>query len=138
MNVLGIDFGAKQVGLAIWISGVDTISPVKTVKNTKAIVNEIINVIKAYDVHKIVIGWPQLKELQEAIKRFITKLVTSLNDYKIEVVYIIEDYSTRDVVVDARAYGKSWSQIKKMKQIGIIDSLSAVNILERAKSLGKI
>lgn len=134
MNVLGIDFGTKQIGLAIWMHSLDSITPLTTIKNTKHAVSQLFEIIKAYDVHILVVGWPNLEDLQQKIKDFIDQLRQITKDkYELKIFYVPESYSTYNVVVDARMSGKTWKGVKKLKRTGIIDSLSAVNILERAK-----
>ena len=54
MNILGVDFGQKRIGLAWVQEGLDVILPFGVVKDRK----ELVQLIKAERIGKVVIGLP--------------------------------------------------------------------------------
>lgn len=54
MNVLGIDYGLKRIGLAISVDGI--ISPLEVILNNEITFTKIQEIIKDYQVKKIYVG----------------------------------------------------------------------------------
>ena len=59
-RLLGIDPGSKTLGIAVSDSNLIVASPILTIKRKKigSDVNELIMILKEYDITGIVIGWP--------------------------------------------------------------------------------
>ena len=59
-RLLGIDPGSKTLGIAVSDSNLIVASPILTIKRKKirSDVNELIIILKEYDITGIVIGWP--------------------------------------------------------------------------------
>ena len=118
MNLLGIDFGLKNIGLALSIKGV--ISPLKTVENNKKTFEKIQEICTEYKIEKIIMGISTGKMAQKTLN-FAQKLKKML---ELPLETVDETLSTRE----------SWSQFKSKslkKWKAEKDALSAAYILER-------
>ena len=61
MRVLGIDYGDKRIGIAISDPYMNIASPIKTItyKGDEKTIDEIMEIIKEYEIEKIVLGMPK-------------------------------------------------------------------------------
>lgn len=78
MNLLGIDFGTKNIGLAI-NNGTEIAFPFKSVKNDEAAIEEIKDVCDEENIDTIIIGRPTKMNRAEGvlageIKEFVSKI----------------------------------------------------------------
>ncbi|MBD3244367.1 MAG: Holliday junction resolvase RuvX [Candidatus Moranbacteria bacterium] len=79
-NILAIDHGNKNIGLAISVKG-DLPLGFKTLQNSKSAMQEISNITKENNINLIIIGYPNFKFGDSQIKKvddFIVKLKESL------------------------------------------------------------
>ena len=79
MRYLGIDYGAKRIGLALSDEEKHLAFPYRTIHNTKTLFNEITAVIKQEGVERIVVGLPVPfsggeSEQTRKVKKFMEKL----------------------------------------------------------------
>ncbi len=111
---LGIDYGEKNIGLAIMVNTV--ISPLPTIKNNKLLFPALRTIISDYKIEKIILGLPLGLELPEKINIFANRLETML---KLPVSKISEVGTTSELP-------KLKNKAQKNK-----DSYSACLILER-------
>ena len=120
MNILGIDYGLKRIGLAISVSGV--IAPLEVIKNDTKTLIQIKKVIKDYRVEKIYIG---ISEGQVAKKTldFVKHLKTVI---KLPIETVEEAVST----IEASAIYLT-NKNKKSNYKKSIDSVAAAVILRR-------
>ncbi|PIR03161.1 MAG: Holliday junction resolvase RuvX [Candidatus Magasanikbacteria bacterium CG11_big_fil_rev_8_21_14_0_20_43_7] len=58
MNILGIDYGQKRIGLAWVQEGLDVVLPFGTVNNELGIMNKLTELIQTEQIDRIVIGLP--------------------------------------------------------------------------------
>lgn len=67
MNILGIDFGQKRIGLAWMQEGLDVVLPFGVVQNSpeQVVPTELVELIKTERIQKIVIGVPLGMEGEE-------------------------------------------------------------------------
>jgi len=84
LKLLCIDYGAKNVGLAIADSETKMASPFKILKNSKDLLANISNICKEEEIDKIVIGVPlglkgNKSEQYERVIIFIKKLKDKLD-----------------------------------------------------------
>jgi len=94
--ILGIDYGTKRIGLALGDKNLNIYKPFKIIPNDKNLIKELKNILKAYHVHLIVLGYPLTpsgKEGQRAkkVKKFYELLKKELN---IDIVLQDERYTT--------------------------------------------
>lgn len=122
MNLLGIDYGTKRIGLAISIN--EIISPIETVKNDKNIFNKINEIIGQYKIEKIFVGVSEGK-IADQTKKFISRLSSVL---QLEIETIEESVST----IEADQIFKE-NKKKNKNYKNQIDSIAAAVILRRAQ-----
>lgn len=58
MNYLGIDYGEKRIGLAKGDSRLKIATPLKTITNSPAALNELADIVKTEVIEKIIVGVP--------------------------------------------------------------------------------
>ena len=131
MRILGIDYGNSRVGLAITdplgftAQGLETISHNG---NDKIILRRLDEIMEQYEIDTIVVGMPfnmdGTKTIRaEVTEKFLHKLKCKYNKIKIE---------TMDERLTTVAAHKTMNflDINKHKKRGIVDTISAVYILE--------
>ena len=131
MRTLGIDYGDARTGLAITdalgitAQGLETVT---TNGNDKVLLEKLDDVFSKYEIDTIVIGMPlnmngTKTERVEKTKSFIHKLKCKYNKMKIETV------DERLTTVQAHRTMNELG-IKSKNKKGIVDTISAVYILE--------
>ena len=132
MRVLGIDYGDSRVGLAITDSLKITAQGLETVDykgNDKMLLKRLDEIFEMYEVDTIVVGMPYNMNGSssfrvEVTEKFIHKLKCKYNKMKIEIIderlTSVEAHRTMNML-----------GINKRKKKGIVDTLSAVYILEK-------
>ena len=131
MRVLGIDYGDARVGLAISDPLGITAQGLETIhhkENDKIVLKRLEEIITEYNVEKIVIGMPYnmngtSSDRVEITKEFIHKLNCKFP--KIEIIEIDERLTTV-----AAHKTMNFLDVNKNKKRGIVDTISAVYILE--------
>ena len=131
MRILGIDYGDSRVGVAITDPLLITAQGLETISyngNDKILLKRIEEIVKEYGVTTIVVGMPlnmngTKAERVEVTKMFIHKLKSRLG--KIEIVTVDERLTT----VEAHKT-MNFLDINKKKKRGLVDTISAVYILE--------
>ena len=131
MRILGIDYGDSRVGIAITdalgltAQGLETISHKG---NDKVVLRRLDEIFSEYEVDTIVIGMPYNMDgtktfRAEITEKFIHKLKCKYNKMKIE---------TMDERLTTVAAHKTMNflDVNKTKKRGIVDTISAVYILE--------
>lgn len=58
MNILGIDFGTKHIGLAWVQEGLDVVLPFGRIQNSKLIIQNLQDLIQKENIGKVVVGLP--------------------------------------------------------------------------------
>jgi len=120
-NCLAIDYGTKNIGLAISTLGV--ISPLLVLENNPDIYKNIISVIYEYQISKVYVGMSKGKFALKT-KHFVDKLSTMI---KCSIETVEETVSTIEAT---QIYLNNNGKKKNYKQK--IDAISAAVILERA------
>ena len=131
MRILAIDYGDRRVGTAITDELGITAQGLETIEHTgndKAVLLRLDEIMKEYDISTIVVGLPlrldgSSSERVEKTKKFIHKLKCKYNKIKIETV------DERLTTVQAHKTMNDL-QIKSKEKKNIVDTLSAVYILE--------
>lgn len=129
-RILGIDYGDSRTGIAIsdlmgWTAqGVETIS---YKGNFKMLLSRIEELIKEYDVKKIVIGYPRnlngtIGPRAEKTNAFIEILI---DKFGLPVIKWDEWLSTVSAHRDMNDMG-----VKNRKKRGLVDTIAAVHILQ--------
>ena len=129
-RILGIDYGDSRTGIAVsdlmgWTAqGLETI----TYKgNNEFLLNRIGEIIKEYDIKKIVIGYPRnlngtIGPRAEKTEAFIKILI---DKFGLNVIKWDEWLSTVSAHRDMNDMG-----IKNRKKKGLVDTIAAVHILQ--------
>lgn len=121
MVMLGLDIGEKRIGIAVSdeleIMGL----PLKVINNDEQAEGELNNLIKHYNIRKIVIGIPYtLKgEIGFQAKKIIDYADNILKKFPVEIIYADERFTSK---IPKKL-------LKKNNKTGKIDKLSACIIL---------
>lgn len=131
MRILGIDYGEVRVGIAITDELNITAQGLETIVcngNDKMLLAKLDNIMEQYDVDTIIVGMPfhmngDKSDRAEKTEKFIHKLKCKYNKMKIETV------DERLTTVQAHRTMNDLN-IKKDKKRNLVDTISAVYILE--------
>lgn len=112
MNVLAIDYGLSHVGIALAVDS-SLAEPLATLKkkNDEQMISELSRLIDNHHIDLVVMGLPKGK-LVEVIKVFAMRLKEVC---KISVVFIDEDFTSKQAQFHARQAGKKRSKIKHIE-----------------------
>lgn len=130
-RILGIDYGEARTGLAITDELGIIAQGLKTINSNgsdKVVLREIESVVNEYNIQKFVIGNPLNMDGSESERSkltdlFIHKLKSRFNG--IEIIKVDERLTT----VEAHKT-MNFLDVNKHKKRGIVDTISAVYILE--------
>ena len=78
MKLLGIDYGTKNVGIALSDEGMRMAFPNTVLKNNDSLLDEIEKIVDKHEVKEIVIGDPGDNEFAKSVNVFIIKLTERL------------------------------------------------------------
>ena len=131
MRILGIDYGEARVGVAITDELNITAQGLETIQRNgsdKVILKRLDEIFEEYEVGTIVVGMPlnmngTISERAEITNKFVHKLKCKYNKMKIETV------DERLTTVEAHRT-MNFLDVKKNKKKNIVDTISAVYILE--------
>lgn len=132
MRILGIDYGDSRVGIAITDPLEITAQGLETIHyqgNDKILLKRLEEIVREYGINTMVIGMPlnlkgEKTKRAEVTEQFIHKLKCKFNQMKIvtmdERLTTVEAHRTMNDL-----------QIKKKKKRNLVDTISAVYILEK-------
>ena len=131
MRKLGIDYGDARVGLAITDELNITVQGLETILRNgsdKVILKKLDKIFEKYEVDTIVVGMPfnmdgSISERAKITEEFVHKLKCKYNKIKIETI------DERLTTVEAHRT-MNFLDVKKNKKKNIVDTISAVYILE--------
>ncbi len=131
MRILGIDYGDSRVGIAVTDALGITAQGIETINyngNDKILLKRIDELLQIYPVDTIVVGMPLNMDGTKTIRaevteKFIHKLKCKYNKIKIETI------DERLTTVAAHKT-MNFLDVNKTKKRGIVDTISAVYILE--------
>lgn len=99
MNILGIDYGKKRIGLAWVQSGLDVVLPFGqiTMQDTHSTIRELADLISKENIDKVVVGLPlgmegEENENTERVRKFVGELEKQI---EIPVEFFDERFSSR-------------------------------------------
>ena len=124
MNILGIDYGLKRVGLALAIN--KTIVPLDTLDNNDLLYERIKKIIIQKKIKKIIVGNPILLSGKKGksskfVSYFIKRLKKEIPNVS---VAIFDERFTSKIATEKLSY------LKTVKQKGKVDQISALTILQ--------
>jgi len=131
MRILGIDYGEARVGIAVTDELNITAQGLETIQRNgtdKTILRRLDEILQNYEVDTIVVGMPlnmngTISQRAEITKQFIHKLKCKYNKIKIDSI------DERLTTVEAHKT-MNFLEINKNKKRNIVDTISAVYILE--------
>ncbi len=132
MRMLGIDYGEARVGIAITDELNITVQGLETIQRNgsdKVVLRRLDEIFEKYNnVDTIVVGMPlnlngTISERAKITEQFVHKLKCKYNKMKIETM------DERLTTVEAHRT-MNFLDVKKTKKRGIVDTISAVYILE--------
>ena len=131
MRIIGIDYGEARVGIAITDPLNITAQGLETIQRNgsdKVILRRLDEIFEKYEVETIVIGMPlnmngTMYRRAEVTEEFIHKLKCKYNKLKIDTI------DERLTTVEAHKT-MNFLEINKNKKKNIVDTISAVYILE--------
>ena len=131
MRILGIDYGDSRTGIAITDALNITVQGLETINNKgsdKVILKRLDEILEKYEVDTIVVGRPinmngTSSERTNITEKFIHKLKCKYNKMKIETV-------DERLTTIAAHKTMNFLEINKNKKKNIVDTISAVYILE--------
>ena len=131
MRMLGIDYGEARVGVAITDELNITVQGLETIQRNgsdKIVLRRLDEIFAHYEVDTIVVGMPlnmngTISERAKITEQFIHKRKCKYNKKKIETI------DERLTTVEAHKT-MNFLEVKKTKKRGIVDTISAVYILE--------
>ena len=131
MRKLGIDYGDSRVGLSITDELNITVQGLETILRNgsdKVILKKLDEIFEKYEVDTIVVGMPfnmdgSISERAKITEEFVHKLKCKYNKMKIETI------DERLTTVEAHRT-MNFLDVKKNKKKNIVDTISAVYILE--------
>lgn len=131
MRILGIDYGEARVGIAITDPLNITAQGLETIQRNgtdKTILKRLDEILQQYEVNTIVVGMPinmngTISERAKITQQFIHKLKCKYNKIKIDTI------DERLTTVEAHKT-MNFLEINKNKKKNIVDTISAVYILE--------
>ncbi len=128
-HALGIDRGSKYIGLAYTpIENADIVFPIGYVMNDEMTYYYIADLIQRYHIRKIVLGRPRKQQdIQEKITKFMQSLNYIIENQKIEIEMVEEDFTSV----------QSGEIVSDFKKNATTDTISAMLILERWKNWEK-
>ncbi|MBQ9659065.1 MAG: Holliday junction resolvase RuvX [Clostridia bacterium] len=131
MRMLGIDYGDSRTGIAITDSLNITVQGLETIHNSgsdRVILRRLDEILSEYEIDTFVVGMPlnmngTKSERAEKTEKFIHKLKCKYNKIKIQTI------DERLTTVAAHKT-MNFLDVKKNKKRNIVDTISAVYILE--------
>ena len=145
MNILGIDYGHKRIGLAYADSeiGVAVPIPAANEQTIEMRIAHIANDIKLRKIQKLVVGYPlnmdgSVSEKAKEVDEFIDKLKTM---FLLDIVRVDERLSSYQAESDMLAFSpkktKSLSARKKNRKTGEVDSRASAIFLQEYLDSGE-
>ena len=131
MRTLGIDYGDARVGVAITDELNITAQGLETIQRNgsdRIVLKRLDEILEKYEVGTIVVGKPlnmngTMSERAEITEKFVHKLKCKYNKIKIDMI------DERLTIVEAHRT-MNFLEINKNKKKNIVDTISAVYILE--------
>ncbi len=131
MRYLGIDLGSKTVGLAMSDATLTIASSYKTIffkdEDYSSTISEIIEIVKDYNITKIILGLPKNMNNTLGERALITTKYKELLEEKINIPIILFDERLTSVISNSILIEADISRKKRKKKV---DSIAAQIILQ--------
>jgi putative Holliday junction resolvase len=127
MRYLAIDYGTKQVGLAICDAGETVASPLAVVRNESRLIERIADVVRTQNVEAVVVGLPlNMDGSKGAQAKVVLKFASELEEY-LGIPIELQDERLTSFSAEHKLAPADLSRGKKRKRI---DAVAAAAILE--------
>lgn len=131
MRYLGIDLGSKTVGLAMSDATLTIASSYKSIffndEDYSSTISEIIEIVKDYNITKIILGLPKNMNNTLGERALITTKYKELLEEKINIPIILFDERLTSVISNSILIEADISRKKRKKKV---DSIAAQIILQ--------
>ena len=131
MRYLGIDLGSKTIGLAMSDATLTIASSYKTIffndEDYSSTISEIIEIVKDYNITKIILGLPKNMNNTLGERALITTKYKELLEEKINIPIILFDERLTSVISNSILIEADISRKKRKKKV---DSIAAQIILQ--------
>lgn len=108
IKYMGIDFGSKRIGLSVSDDTATVAFPYKTIQNSPKSIQEILEIISAERIVKVVIGESKDKDMKDnPIMELIHSFKKNLEEKGIEVEFHNEFFSSAQVISSMGEQNKS-------------------------------
>ena len=96
INYLGVDYGEKRIGLAVGNSVSRIATPLKTINNisSETSCEKILNEIKEWSIHKIIIGKPEIYSDQKINKKIDYSGNVLKKSLDLDIIFYNEDFTS--------------------------------------------
>jgi len=124
MNILGIDFGLKKIGLALANTESQLVDPLGTIEvkhKTQEVIRRIKTICEKEKVGKIVVGLPE-SGIVKKVKQFGNQLNKTT---KLPIVYVDETLTSKEAIVRMIELGRRKKARRKKE-----DQFAAALILQ--------
>ena len=110
MNILGIDYGLKKVGLALAADS-PLAEPMATLarKSDQQLISALAEIVDVHQVGLVVLGLPA-GVMAKKVRDFAGTLESAI---KVPIKFVDEEYTSKQAQIHARQAGKSGSKIKR-------------------------
>ncbi|XLQ19996.1 MAG: Holliday junction resolvase RuvX [Candidatus Moraniibacteriota bacterium] len=119
--LLGIDWGERKIGLAIAEEEISIASALNTLENDDDIFGGLFDIVKEYEITKIVIGKSSHMSQDDNVKKIEKFADECEKKCKVKIVFEEEMFSTREAHVNLKNAGK--------KKIDSIDDAESARII---------
>jgi putative Holliday junction resolvase len=131
-KLLAVDFGMKRIGFAIGSTDLHTASPIEPItrKNSKQAIRHIEELVKDYDIERIVLGYPLHMDgtpgfITEQVEHFARRLKKAVEP-AVNVDFVDERLSSFEAEEELKTLKPDPRRRK-----AFIDSMAAVVLLRR-------
>ncbi len=130
VNYLAIDYGEKRIGLAVGNSVSRIATPLKTISNhnIETSCKKILNEIKEWSVHKIIIGKPEIYSDQKINKKIDHFGNFLKKNQDLDIIFYNEDFTSNSAQESLALQRKAGRKKKVNKEE--IDRIAASIILQ--------
>jgi putative Holliday junction resolvase len=121
LKIASLDIGLKRIGIAISLHK-EIVTPLPAIlrKNRNQASNDVLKVLKEWEIDKLVIGFPSASEdMQKRVKHFTSLL-------NLDIPYEFQEENMSSIEAEELIKGEI-----KYKRDGRVDSIAAKIILER-------
>lgn len=127
MRIMGLDFGERTIGVAISDELLWTAQGIKTIRRSKAELDELAELIAQYDVQEIVLGYPKNMNGTLGPRAQLSEEFSVLLHERFDLPVKLWDERLSTVAAQRSLIEADVSRAKRKK---VIDKMAAVFILQ--------